>query len=565
MRLNPPTMIISTAWRAYASRNGIKRAIIPVTALVLTPIFLILTIAVDAWWVIALLLSLSLVLLGIYDMLQPYWNVTRNFPVAGRIRWIFLNLRPYFRAYMVEGDEEGKPFSYEARRLVYARADGFSDMHPFGTQLDVQSDEYMWLTHSINPAKEADVKSRIEVGSGRCAKPYSATLLNISAMSFGALSAPAIEALNKGAAIGGFYHDTGEGGISPYHRKHGGDLVWELGSGYFGARHDDGSFDPDLFREACDDQVKMTEIKLSQGAKPGHGGVLPGAKVTQEIASTRKVQPGVDCVSPRAHSMFSTPIEMLEFADQMRTLSGGKPVGIKLCVGQVFEVLAIMKAMLETEKYLDFIVVDGAEGGTGAAPLELSNHVGMPLLAGLIVVRNALVGTGLRDKVRLAASGKIYSASELAACLAIGADWCNAARPFMFSIGCIQSRRCHTDTCPTGVTTQDPKRQRGLVVDVQSKRAAAFQAKTLEALGDIIAAAGLTEPRDLQPYHLYHRINGTESYPIDRIWHFLDDKALIDAPDETPYRHWWQAARANTFKPAVNLAHHDDHSALRRL
>ncbi|AWF81905.1 FMN-binding glutamate synthase family protein [Microbulbifer sp. A4B17] len=540
-------------WCAYSGRNGIKRAIIPVTALILTPFFLVLTFTDSAWWLIALLISVFLVLLGIYDMLQTHWSITRNFPVAGRIRWLFLNLRPYFRAYMVEGDEEGRPYSIEARRLVYARSEGFSDMHPFGTEKDVQNEEYTWLTHSVKPEKNANTACRTEVGTGRCKQPYSAALLNISAMSFGALSAAAIEALNKGASIGGFYHDTGEGGISPYHRKHGGDLVWELGTGYFGARNDDGSFNPDLFREACNDQVKMTEIKLSQGAKPGHGGVLPGAKVTQEIASTRKVPPGQNCVSPRSHSMFSTPIEMLEFAEQMRDLSGGKPVGIKLCVGHIYEVMAIMKAMHETGKLVDFIVVDGAEGGTGAAPLELSNHVGMPLLEGLIIVRNALVGAGLKDKVKLAASGKVYSASGLAQCLAIGADWCNAARAFMFSVGCIQSQRCHTDTCPTGVTTQDPRRQRGLVVDVQSKRAAAFQAKTLEALGDIVAGAGLTDPRDLKPYHLIHRINAAESRPIDRIWHFLDKNSLIEAPEDTPYWHWWLAARADSFLPAIKL------------
>ncbi|WP_299944840.1 FMN-binding glutamate synthase family protein [uncultured Microbulbifer sp.] len=546
-------MMISNVWQAFSCRNGLKRAIIPLSALVLTPIFLILTVTVSGWWLIALGGSLTLLILGIYDVFQRQWTLTRNYPVAARIRWMFLNLRPYFRAYIVEGDEEGLPFSYEARRLVNARADGFSDMHPFGTELDVQAPETMWLTHSITPADTVDVRARIKVGTEQCSQPYNVSLLNVSAMSFGALSAAAVEALNKGAAIGGFYQDTGEGGISPYHRKHGGDLVWELGSGYFGTRNHDGSFNPDLFRDACDDQVKMTEIKLSQGAKPGHGGVLPGAKVTQEIASTRKVTPGEDCVSPRAHSMFSTPIELLQFADQMRSLSGGKPVGIKLCVGHIYEVMAIMKAMRETGILLDFIVVDGSEGGTGAAPLELSNHVGMPLLEGLVVVRNALVGAGLRDKVRLAASGKLYSASGLAACLAVGADWCNAARPFMFSIGCIQSQRCHTDTCPTGVTTQDPRRQRGLVVEVQSKRAAAFQAKTLEALGNIVAAAGLSNPRDLKPYHLYHNLSSGDSKPIHHIWHFIDEKSLIEAPEETPYGHWWLAAQADSFRPTVRL------------
>ncbi|WP_346839759.1 FMN-binding glutamate synthase family protein [Microbulbifer sp. SAOS-129_SWC] len=546
-------MIISEALRAYSGKNGIKRAIIPLAALLATPFFLLLALLHSGWWLLGALVSLSLVALGTYDIFQRHWTLTRNYPVAARIRWLFLDLRPYLRAYVVEGDEEGKPFSYEARRLVHARAEGSSDIHPFGTELDVQSAEYAWLNHSMAPAEKADTKARVEVGTDQCSQPYSAALLNISAMSFGALSGAAIEALNKGAAIGGFYHDTGEGGISPHHRKHGGDLVWELGTAYFGARADDGSFDPDLFQAACDDQVRMTEIKLSQGAKPGHGGVLPGAKVTEEIARTRKVTAGEDCISPRFHSAFSTPIELLEFAARMRELSGGKPVGIKLCVGHIHEVLALMKAMHETGILLDFIVVDGAEGGTGAAPLELSNHVGMPLQEGLIVVRNALVGAGLRDRVRLAASGKLYSASGLAECLAIGADWCNAARPFMFSIGCIQAQRCHTGTCPTGVTTQDPRRQRGLIVDVQGKRAAAFQARTLEALGTIVAAAGLTHPCELRPHHLYQRISATESMPVDRVWHFLEDNALLDAPDDTPYAHWWRAARADSFKPAIEL------------
>ncbi|WP_250462397.1 FMN-binding glutamate synthase family protein [Microbulbifer litoralis] len=547
-------MIIYEAWRAYASRNGLKRAIIPATALLAAPLFLVLALLASHWWLLALLASLAVVGLGLYDMTQRHWTITRNYPVAARIRWLFLNLRPYLRAYVVEGDEEGKPFSYEARRLVYARADGTSDMHPFGTEYDVQSDEYAWLTHSMAPAPEPRTDDRVSVNAGRCSQPYEAALLNISALSFGALSAAAIEALNKGASIGGFYQDTGEGGVSPYHLKHGGDLVWELGTGYFGARADDGHFDPDLFREqAGGDRVRMTEIKLSQGAKPGHGGVLPGKKVTREIASTRKVQAGVDCVSPRAHSTFSSPVEMLEFAERLRSLSGGKPVGIKLCVGHIHETMALMKAMHETGSLLDFIVVDGGEGGTGAAPLELSNHVGMPLREGLVVMRNALVGSGLRDRIRLAASGKIYSAAGLAECLAIGADWCNAARPFMFSIGCIQAQRCHTDTCPTGVTTQDPHRQRGLIVDVQAGRAAAFQARTLAALGDIVAAAGLEHPRDLQPHHLFHRIGATESKPIDRIWHFLSDRELLEAPDETPYAHWWRAARADSFEPAIKL------------
>lgn len=545
-------------WHAYSDPNGMKRAVIPLTALVASLLFGWLSLR-NIVWLIPLAISLAVVALGLYDAIQIRHTLTRNYPVAARLRWLFYDLRPYLRAYIVEGDEEGTPYSYEARRLVYARAKKTSDTHPFGTQLDVNSPEYGWLSHSIAPALNPDTKPTVRVGGPQCAHPYDVSVLNISAMSFGALSAAAIEALNKGARIGGFYHDTGEGGISRYHLKHGGDLVWEIGSGYFGCRDEHGHFDADLFREqATRDVVKMIEIKLSQGAKPGHGGLLPAAKVTQEIAETRKVPAGEDCVSPRAHSAFHTPVELVRFAARLRDLAGGKPVGVKLCVGHVHEVLALMKAMLSTGILLDFIVVDGAEGGTGAAPLELSNAVGMPLKEGLLVVRNALVGTGLRDKIRLAASGKIYSAAGMAECLAIGADWCNAARAFMFSIGCIQALRCHTGTCPTGITTQDPRRQWGLVVDVQAQRAANFHARTLVALSDVVGAAGVEHPTDLQPHHVHQRINANASAPLNQIWHFLDENALLDAPETTPYALWWRAADAESFAPAESLdAAHD--------
>lgn len=540
-------------YRAYTGTNGLKRAIIPVTALCASVVFALLA-GRNRWWLLGLVLTLPVLLLGFYDMLQRRWTLLRNYPVAARLRWLFYDLRPYLRAYIVEGDEEGKPYSYEARHLVYARSEQATDTHPFGTELDVDSAEYRWLMHSIAPGEHPEKKPRVKIGGEQCPRPYQASVLNISAMSFGALSAAAIEALNKGARLGDFYHDTGEGGISRYHLKHGGDLVWEIGSGYFGCRDDQGHFDAAKFRDQAQrDAVKMVEIKLSQGAKPGHGGLLPAAKVTEEVAEARQVPAGEDCLSPRGHSAFSTPLEMLEFAARMRDLSGGKPVGIKLCVGHIHEVMAVMKAMLESGILLDFIVVDGAEGGTGAAPLELSNHVGMPLQEGLVVVRNALVGCGLRDKVCLAASGKIYSAAGLAECLAIGADWCNAARAFLFSIGCIQALRCHTGTCPTGITTQDPRRQYGLVVDVQGQRAANFHAKTLESLANIVAAAGLTHPGELQPHHVFQRVSPSESLPVDRIWHFLPENALLEAAEETPYAHWWRAAKADSFRPGVAL------------
>ncbi|MEJ2591155.1 MAG: FMN-binding glutamate synthase family protein [Candidatus Thiodiazotropha sp.] len=541
------------AYRAYAGMNGLKRAIVPLSALGASIGFGIMSRSHPGWlW--GLIVTLPILVLGLYDMTQTRWTIIRNYPVAGRLRWLFYDLRPFLRAYIVEGDEEGQPYSYEARRLVYARAEQTSDTHPFGTELDLDAVAYTWLTHSIAPGKEPEQRPRVEVGGPQCDQPYQASIFNISAMSFGALSAAAVRAMNKGARIGGFYQDTGEGGISPYHLEYGGDLVWEIGSGYFGCRDAQGRFDPELFREQAQREVvRMVEIKLSQGAKPGHGGLLPGAKVTPEIAQTRRVAEGEDCLSPRGHSAFSTPLELLEFAARLRDLSGGKPVGIKLCIGHVHEVMALMKAMLKSGILLDYIVVDGAEGGTGAAPLELSNHVGMPLKEGLVVMRNALVGTGLRDRVRLAASGKVFSAAGIAKSLAIGADWCNAARAFMFSIGCIQAQRCHTGTCPTGVTTQDPRRQHGLVVDVQAQRAANFHGRTLEALANIVAAAGLTHPGQLQPHHLYQRVSANRALPIDRVWHFLPEGALLEMPEKTPYAHWWRAASAESFTPSVAL------------
>lgn len=525
------------------------RAIVPLAALVLAVLFFYLGII---WLGVICLLVVAL---GVYDYNQTYWTIRRNFPVAGRIRALFYQLRPYLRAYIVEDDLSGTPYSFEARNLVQARARGVTDTHPFGTERDVQAEEYHWFTHSIAPEPNPDQTPRVLVGNAQCARPYSASVLNISAMSFGALSANAVRALNKGAKIGGFYHDTGEGGLSDYHLENGGDIVWELGSGYFGARDKDGHFDPEKFRDkAAHEAVKMTEIKLSQGAKPGHGGLLPAAKVTEEIARIRQIPAHQDCLSPRGHSAFSTPIGLMEFAARMRDLSGGKPIGLKLCVGHPHEPFALVKAMLETGIRPDFIVVDGGEGGTGAAPLELSDWVGMPLSEGLLLMRNALVGAGLKDQVRLAASGKVYSGMGLARNIAQGADWCNAARAFMLSIGCIQAQRCHLGTCPTGVTSQSPGRQRGLVPAVQGERAARFHKKTLEALADIVASVGVKHPSDLEPHHLMHRIGPEKAAPMDQVQAFLPKNALLEAPDDTIYADWWRAARADSFRPAIDLA-----------
>ncbi|GAA4642224.1 FMN-binding glutamate synthase family protein [Pontixanthobacter gangjinensis] len=459
------------------------------------------------------------------------------------------DLRPFAQAYIVESDMEGRPFSHQARALVYARAKGDNDAHPMGTELDVYSDEYEWLSHSVVPNDHAPKEWRTEIGEDDCKRPYSSALLNISAMSFGSLSARAIEALNQGALLGGFAHNTGEGSISRYHQIHGGDLIWEIGSGYFGCRAKDGRFDASQFAEtAASEQVKMIEIKLSQGAKPGHGGVLPGRKVTEEIAEARGIPVGEDCLSPAAHSKFSTPIEMLEWIADLRELSGGKPVGIKLCVGQPHEVFAIAKAMLKTDITPDFITVDGAEGGTGAAPLELSNSVGMPLREGLIFVRNALIGTGLKHRVKVAASGKIHSGAQMAKAFALGADWCNAARPFMFSLGCVQSMQCHTGNCPTGVATQEKWRQEGLVVDQKGPRVARFQSQTLQSLREIVVAMGLNSPWEIEPRDMRERVNGARSNAIDSIYTFVPENAFLDGVESHLLKTHWDLASAESFR-----------------
>ena len=484
-----------------------------------------------------------------WDFFQSDHTLRRNYPLIARIRWLAEDLRPFAQSYFVEGDLEGRPFSHQERALVYARAKGDLDSHPMGTELDVYSDEYEWLSHSIAPHQDVPEYWRTTVGAETCAQPYQSALLNISAMSFGSLSARAIEALNLGAKMGGFAHNTGEGSISRYHRAHGGDLIWELGSGYFGARADDGSFDPVKFADnAADDQVKMIEIKLSQGAKPGHGGVLPGAKVTEEIAEARGVPVGETVYSPAAHSAFSTPKEMLEWLSSLREMSGGKPVGIKLCVGQPHEIMAIARAMHETGMHPDFITVDGAEGGTGAAPLELSNAVGMPLREGLIMVRNALVGTNMKKKVSLAASGKIHSGAKMAVAFALGADWCNAARPFMFSLGCVQSMECHTGNCPTGVATQVAWRQKGLVVEDKGPRVARYQRQTVHSLREIVIAMGLDNPWAIQPQDMRERLNGARSDSIDRIYSFIEPGILLEDPESTPLARHWNAASPETFR-----------------
>ena len=495
-----------------------------------------------------LVLTVPLVGLGIYDSLQKQHNLLRNYPVVGHLRWLFEAIRPQIHQYFIESDTDGMPFDRNERSIVYQRAKNAVDKHPFGTELDFYSDHYEWINHSITPQPKAEQGFRIDIGGEQCSQPYSASIFNISAMSFGALSDRALLALNKGAKMGSFAHDTGEGGISRYHLEHGGDLIWEIGSGYFGCRREDGSFKPELFSEQAQrEQVKMVEIKLSQGAKPGHGGVLPGEKVTNEIAEARKVPEGQDCISPSSHSAFSNPIELMEFIARLRELSGGKPTGFKLCIGHPWEFMAICKAILKTGILPDFIVVDGAEGGTGAAPLEFSDSIGVPLRDGLLFAHNILRGVDLRDKIKIGASGKLINGYRLAASLALGADWCNSARGFMFALGCVQSQKCHTNRCPTGVATQDPKRTRAIVVADKAQRVMQFHHQTVDALAQVVAAAGLKHPSELRPYHIIRRVDGNEIRPYDRVYRFLEPGELLTAPEDTEYARHWQTASAERF------------------
>jgi glutamate synthase domain-containing protein 2 len=511
--------------------------------------------APGAPWPLAMLaLGCGLSLIGIHDLLQTRRAVLRNYPVIGHIRYLVESIRPEIRQYLLEADDDKLPFSRAQRSLVYQRAKNEPSDKPFGTLSDVYRDGYEFISHSMRPQPEARPEQlRVLVGGEQCRQPYSASLLNISALSFGAMSANAIRALNRGAQLGGFAHDTGEGSISPYHREFGGDLIWELGSGYFGCRDARGRFDPVRYAEqATSPQVKMIEIKLSQGAKPGHGGILPGAKVTAEIAATRGVTVGVDCVSPAAHSAFDSPTGLLEFVASLREKSGGKPVGFKLCIGHAWEFMGIVKAMLATGITPDFIVIDGKEGGTGAAPVEFTNHIGMPMREGLLFAHNTLVGAGLRHRLRLAASGKIVSAFDIACVLALGADWSNSARAFMFAVGCIQSQSCNTNKCPTGVATQDALRQRALDVGDKSERVRNFHRSTLKALAQILAAAGLSEPAQLRPLHLVRRISPTRVQLFSQAHVFLQPGELLSGA--TPHHFYaesWRLARADHFEPAA--------------
>jgi glutamate synthase domain-containing protein 2 len=522
--------------------------------LILVPLTILFSVLLDSWAMgatplICAVIPGCLLLLGLRDAMQKKHSVLRNYPIIGHIRYIMEELRPALRQYVVESDLEEAPFSRVQRSVVYQRAKNTVDSRTFGTELNVNQVGHEFLAHSMAPTTIADQDFRVVIGDTRD-KPYAMSVFNISAMSFGALSANAIRALNRGAKLGGFAHDTGEGSLSRHHLDEGGDCVWQIASGYFGCRTADGRFDPEAFqRQAAREQVKMIEVKFSQGAKPGHGGVLPDKKITPEIAETRGIPLGKDCISPASHGEFSTPVEALQFIERLRTLAHGKPTGAKLCIGQPHEWMAFLKAMLLTGIYPDFIVVDGAEGGTGAAPVEFADHVGMPLQEGLQLVHNSLIGVGLRDKIKIGASGKIITAFDVARVIALGADYANSGRGMLFALGCIQAQTCASNRCPTGVATQDAERQKALVVPDKAERVYHYHHNTLHALKELLQAAGLRNPANLRLHHIMRRVSAFQVEPLSNLLEHIEPMSLVNGTCDSPaYTNWWAQADAHSFQ-----------------
>ncbi len=496
-------------------------------------------------------------LIGLYDASQTHHSILINYPFIGRGRWIVEELRPFIQQYLIESETDGKPISRMYRSIVYQRAKGDVDSSPYGTQLDTYANGYEWIGHSLSAMgiQEMDRNPRVIVGGKDCTQPYSASVLNISAMSFGALSSNAIEALNKGAAKGEFYHNTGEGGLTPYHLDNGGDIVWQIGTGYFGCRNSDGTFNADKFAEkARHPNVKMIEIKLSQGAKPGHGGILPAHKNTLEIAAVRGVEPGTQVDSPPRHSAFTTPIEMMEYIRELRTLSEGKPVGFKLSLGRKSEFVAICKAMVQTGIKPDFITVDGGEGGTGAAPLEYANSIGFPLREAVAFVEDCLIGFDLREDIKLIASGKVITAFDIVKNLSVGADICNSARGMMLALGCVQSLSCHTNRCPTGVATQDPSLAKGLVVEDKYQRVARFHRKTVKAFMDILSSTGHGSPSSLNRTHIFRRVSQAEIKRYDDIFPLVKRGSFLTDNIAEAFKLHVKEGSARSFMPASHLA-----------
>ncbi|MCT4642154.1 MAG: FMN-binding glutamate synthase family protein [Bacteriovoracaceae bacterium] len=497
-------------------------------------------------------IAIPLILLGIRDIIQKKHIILRNYPILGHFRYLLEEIRPEIQQYFIETFDNGKPFSREQRSVVYQRAKGALDTAAFGTQHDVYEIGKEWLLHSLQPSKENHEQSRVLIGGKDCKHPYSCSRFNISAMSYGSLSKNAVMALNKGASMGDFFHNTGEGGISPYHEKYNADLVWQIGTGYFGCRNKEGKFDAQMFKEkASKDNVKMIELKVSQGAKPGHGGMLPGEKVTAEVAKIRAVEIGKDVNSPPAHSSFDTPLGLIHFIKELRELSGGKPVGFKICVGKRREFYAICKAMIETKIYPDFITVDGSEGGTGAAPREFSNHIGSPLADALNFVHNSLIGCGIRDQIKIIASGKIIDGFSMIKNFALGADICNSARGMMFAVGCIQALRCNSNNCPAGVATQDPNLYKLVDVEDKSKRVARFHKETVKQTIHMIAAMGLKGIDNIHKSHILRRVDVGKSLSYEQLYPEMKPMALIEGKCEDFVNARWKRASSSTFEASL--------------
>ncbi|MCP5358005.1 MAG: FMN-binding glutamate synthase family protein [Pseudomonadales bacterium] len=493
------------------------------------------------------LLGLLYFLIGLHDIYISNSNLRRNYPVFANLRYLFESIRPEIRQYFIASNLEEAPFNREARDLIYRRAKKLNDTLPFGTEHNLMQSGHLTVFHSIKATHVPEDKTRVLFGGEQCLQPYSASLLNISGMSFGALSANAITTLNKAAAMGGFAHNTGEGSISPYHRTHGGDLIWQIGTGYFGCRNLDGSFNDEAFRKGASDKtVKMIEIKISQGAKPSHGGVLPGAKVTEEIAAIRLVEVGKTVASPANHPEFSTPVGLLEFVKRLRDLSGGKPTGFKLCIGRRSEFMSIVKAMLSTGIYPDFITIDGAEGGTGAAPVEFSNRIGTPCLEATYFVNQVLIGAGIRDRMRIISAGKTATGFDLLTKIALGADTVNSARAMMLALGCVQSKACNTNNCPTGIATTDPARAKAINIDEKSHRVRNFHEGTVNAFLELCGAIGYDDPSKLKPTDLFQRV-GNEQKHFDQIYTPLSSGQLLTTSIPEAYAQDWEKASAESF------------------
>jgi glutamate synthase domain-containing protein 2 len=503
------------------------------------------------WW--AFVIFAPIILLGFYDMVQSRHAIMRNFPILGRGRYVMEDLRPKLYQYFIESDTNGRPVSRIFRSVVYQRAKKELDTTPFGTQLDVYEEGYEWMNHSIAALDPHDLDEhpRVMVGGKNCKQPYAASLYNVSAMSFGSLSSNAISALNGGAKIGGFAHNTGEGGISPYHKEFGGDLIYQIGTGYFGCRTEDGNFSAEAFKKrAAEESVKMVELKLSQGAKPGHGGILPAKKNTAEIAAIRGVKAGTSVLSPPYHKAFNTPIGLLHLIRQMQELSGGKPIGFKLCFGSRTEFIAICKAMIKTGIYPDFITIDGGEGGTGAAPPEFSNSVGMPGKEGIALAYDILNGFGIKDQISLFATGKIFTGFHIFRALALGADACYSARAMMMALGCIQALECNKNSCPTGVATQKPELVKGLVVEDKKVRVANFHSETIKSFVELMAAGGLSSPEQINRTHINRRISMSESKRYSELFPYLPAGCLLQ--EDTVPEKWkedWRLACPESFLP----------------